>query len=167
MSSNVANMVGAYFITRVTMKNSTNVSPGKDFASLARIFLSGLCGVMVVFLAGGCATTSSTPVVDEATGAPVLTYKSDVAPILKANCTACHGGLVAQKGLKLSSLDKIMAGGESGPAVVPGSPQSSLLYTALLHPVADVRHMPPVASEKTLTAAEIATIRTWIENGAN
>lgn len=97
-------------------------------------------------------------------GAP--SYAIDVAPILKQNCTSCHGGLVANKGLRLSSLSKIYKGGESGPAVVPGAPRSSPLYTALLYPVSDVRHMPPAATNPQLTAAQKQTISRWIAAGA-
>jgi hypothetical protein len=47
--------------------------------------------------------------------------------------------------------------------VVPGDPDSSLLYSALLDPVGNTRAMPP---DFPLEACEVAAVRVWIEQGA-
>lgn len=94
-------------------------------------------------------------------------YKADIAPLLKQKCSTCHGFLIAEKGLRLNSLANLFKGGESGPAVVPGAPQNSPLYTALLLPSTDVRHMPPLAAGPGLDDGQKALIRDWIVAGAN
>ncbi len=125
---------------------------------------------LVLLLAGGCTTAPDSGAASAAGGpagsggAP--TYAVEVAPILKEKCSACHGRLIGQKGLKLHTLAAVMKGGDSGPAVVPGSPESSPLYSALSLPDADPRHMPPLAGGQPLSSAEIATLRAWIAAGA-
>lgn len=94
-----------------------------------------------------------------------VTFKKHVQPVLKAKCAKCHGFLVRQKGLRLSSVKTILKGGESGPAAVAGKPEESLIVKAWSYPAADVRRMPPVAEKNDLTAAEKALIEAWIRGG--
>ena len=54
-------------------------------------------------------------------------FAQDVLPILERKCVVCHHGDGAQNGLRLGSAAGLIAGGESGPAVVPRDPESSLL----------------------------------------
>jgi hypothetical protein len=51
----------------------------------------------------------------------------DVIPILLRHCTACHGRHRTEAGLDLRSKAAMLAGGKSGPALVPGKPDESLL----------------------------------------
>ena len=55
----------------------------------------------------------------------------------------------------------MLTGGKRGPAIVPGNAEQSLLYKALARQ-GDLQ-MPP---DKALAAAEVAVIRTWINQGA-
>ena len=96
----------------------------------------------------------------QASGEP--SYEQDVRPIFKANCFHCHGEGEELKGnLDLRLRRLIVLGGESGPAVVPGNPDDSLLFQ---HVSSD--QMPPEEVEKRLTADEIAVIGRWIKSGA-
>ncbi|MEX0679161.1 MAG: PSD1 and planctomycete cytochrome C domain-containing protein [Pirellulales bacterium] len=89
-----------------------------------------------------------------------LTYEQHVRPILKANCFRCHGGEGETKGdLDLRLRRLIAAGGESGPAIVPGNRQESLLYQRVR-----AGEMPP--TDRKLTPAEVALIGDWIDAGA-
>lgn len=89
-------------------------------------------------------------------------FEQDVRPILKANCFRCHGeGAELKAGLDLRLRRFIVKGGESGPAVVPGDPDESVLYQ---HIAAD--QMPPEEVEKRLTADEVDLIGRWIKSGA-
>ena len=89
-------------------------------------------------------------------------FEQDVRPILKANCFRCHGeGAELKAGLDLRLRRFIVRGGESGPAVVPGDPDESVLYQ---HIAAD--QMPPEEVEKRLTADEVDLIGRWIKSGA-
>src|SRR5215217_3362965 len=62
-------------------------------------------------------------------------FESKVRPILANNCYTCHTG-AQSGGLRLDSREAILRGGKSGPAVVPGSPEQSLLIqaTSYTHP---------------------------------
>ena len=90
-----------------------------------------------------------------------VSFSRDVLPVLARKCTHCHQGDAAQRGLRLSSAAEIRQGGLSGPAVVPGSPESSLLFKQVSGtPPA----MPPAGD--LLTEEEIDLLRTWIAAGA-
>ena len=58
-------------------------------------------------------------------------YLGDVKPLLKHKCYACHGALKQRAGLRLDTGLSILKGGESGPSVVPGNPDDSLLIQVL------------------------------------
>ncbi|MFZ4574925.1 MAG: c-type cytochrome domain-containing protein [Phycisphaerales bacterium] len=84
-----------------------------------------------------------------------------VSRILAAKCVSCHGPDKRKGGLALHSIDAIMTGGDTGPAVVMGSPEDSELMVRLLLPIDDEDHMPP-AKKQQLSAEEIQTIEGWI-----
>jgi mono/diheme cytochrome c family protein len=92
-----------------------------------------------------------------ASAAERLTYEQQVRPLLRTHCFHCHGEAgekQAEPGLRLRRW--IVAGGESGPAVVPGQPADSLL----LQRVAS-GEMPP-GEDQHLPADDVALIRRWI-----
>ncbi|MFT5467284.1 MAG: putative membrane protein [Verrucomicrobiales bacterium] len=98
-----------------------------------------------------------------AAGADEVSFKT-VSPIFKAKCTACHG-LIPQGKLKLNSLKNVLKGGQNGKAVIPGDADGSLMVKQFFLPLEAKTHMPPMGA-KQLTAAEIATIKAWIDAGA-
>ena len=59
---------------------------------------------------------------------PLLTFEADVRPIFRASCWQCHGEKTLKGELDLRSLAGILKGGESGPVIVPGKPDESLLF---------------------------------------
>jgi hypothetical protein len=81
--------------------------------------------------------------------------------VFEAKCAACHGP-AQMSGLDLRERDTILKGGKRGPAVVPGKADESLLYKAVRRE-GDLQ-MPP--GKAALTAAEVNTIRDWINAGA-
>ena len=83
------------------------------------------------------------------------------AGILEKRCTSCHGETTSMSGLKLTGRESILKGGTRGPALKPGNPADSLLLQAVLH--TGKLAMPPGPK---LPDDEIATLRTWIEKGA-
>jgi Protein of unknown function (DUF1553)/Protein of unknown function (DUF1549)/Planctomycete cytochrome C len=92
--------------------------------------------------------------------APGPTFNAHVRPIFKAFCTPCHGESEKLKGgLDLRLRRLAVQGGDSGPAVVAGKPEASLL----LRRVRD-GEMPP--GKKKLARADIEVLRTWIASGA-
>ncbi|MBI1900151.1 MAG: hypothetical protein HYS13_03415 [Planctomycetia bacterium] len=60
-------------------------------------------------------------------------FETSVRPLLVANCHECHGRRKQEAKLRLDSCEAVLAGGETGPAVIPGDPKSSLLISAVQH----------------------------------
>ena len=111
-------------------------------------------------LAAGCSfliATISLRAADPVAAPPTF---ADLEPILKQHCTKCHAGEKPKAGLDLSGPTTLAKGGESGPAVVPGHPDRSLLVQM----IAD-GSMPP-EDEPKLPADKLELIRRWVVTGA-
>lgn len=94
-------------------------------------------------------------------------FYRDVFPFLKANCIACHNKTTAKAGLNMETPEWMIKGGDSGPGIVPGKSAESLIVEASLHE-GDLE-MPPEKNKSgavKLTEAEIALLKTWIDQGA-
>jgi mono/diheme cytochrome c family protein len=92
-------------------------------------------------------------------------YTQQVQPVLQENCFKCHShsGDKIKGGLVLDSLDGLLTGGDSGPAIVPGDVEKSLLIKAVRYTDPDLQ-MPP--KDKKLSAEQIAAIEQWVKDGA-
>ena len=88
-------------------------------------------------------------------------FEKSVRPVLAENCFNCHSDRKQKAGLRLDSRQAMLTGGESGPAIVPGHPEQSLLLKALHY--RDDLKMPPKGQ---LPAEHIAALTTWIKQGA-
>jgi hypothetical protein len=90
-------------------------------------------------------------------------FEKQVRPLLVEQCLKCHGdGPKLKGGLDLTSRAGLLKGGDSGPAVVSGSPEKSLLIKAIGYQLDDIR-MPP---EGKLEPQAIALLSDWIRMGA-
>src|SRR5437764_10371688 len=69
-------------------------------------------------------------------------FADHVKPLLDANCIKCHGGEKTKGGLKLTSRQSILKGGDTGPAVSTDQPDQSLLLKAIGYADPDLQ-MPP------------------------
>jgi hypothetical protein len=98
----------------------------------------------------------------EPTAAGVAFFENKVRPLLAERCYECHGTKEQNSDLRLDTWEGIFKGGETGPAVVAGKPEQSLLITAVGYQAADLQ-MPP---EKKLPAAEVAVLTEWVKMGA-
>jgi len=88
-------------------------------------------------------------------------FETHVRPILKQHCFHCHGEEEhAESGLDVRLVRLLTAGGDSGPAIVAGKPDESLLYQRLRDD-----EMPPDEASQ-LADDEIRAIRDWIAAGA-
>src|SRR5438067_1996083 len=96
--------------------------------------------------------------------ATTVDFARDIQPILERRCQACHGLTNATKGLRLDQRAAAMQGGESGPAIIPGNSERSLIIRRLLG-LDGLSRMPK--SGDPLTADQIALIRSWIDQGAH
>jgi hypothetical protein len=90
-----------------------------------------------------------------------LFFERSVRPLLAAKCWECHSGESPEAGLRLDAWDTMVAGGDRGPAVVPGKPAESLLITAIHY--ADGPQMPP---DGKLRDQDIEVLIEWIKRGA-
>ncbi|MGV3486868.1 MAG: c-type cytochrome domain-containing protein [Planctomycetaceae bacterium] len=96
------------------------------------------------------------------TEAEVVTYKDQIAPILRKHCGSCHNADEAKSDLNLMTYSTLMAGGSSGEAIAPGSADQSLLYRLVTH---QEEPAMPLRQPK-LADSDLALIAKWIERGA-
>jgi hypothetical protein len=97
-----------------------------------------------------------------ATSADLDFFERKVRPVLVESCGSCHSGAKTRGGLSLGSRAGALRGGDSGPAVVPGDPERSLLLKAVRHATAELK-MPPKGK---LSDAVVADLTTWVRRGA-
>jgi mono/diheme cytochrome c family protein len=92
-------------------------------------------------------------------------FTKQVQPIFQEHCFKCHSHSSdkIKGGLVLDSLDGMLTGGDSGPALVPGDVEKSLLVKAIRYKDEDLQ-MPP--KDKKLSDAQIAAIEQWVKDGA-
>jgi len=90
-------------------------------------------------------------------------FARDIQPILQANCYECHGPQKTKAHLRLDSPAGIARGGETGPVIVPGKSEQSLIVRRILGLDGDDR-MPKDGDP--LPPAHLALIRSWIDQGA-
>jgi uncharacterized membrane protein len=93
-------------------------------------------------------------------------YRDKIIPILKTKCYNCHSASKKKGSLRLDSEDFIKKGGKNGRIVSLGNPNKSTLFTHLILPEDDDKHMPPKGKTQ-LTKNEISTIYSWIKKGAS
>jgi mono/diheme cytochrome c family protein len=87
-------------------------------------------------------------------------FENNIRPILANNCYSCHGDATSG-GLKLDSREALLKGGEHGPVLVPGSPEKSLIITAV-HQSTSLK-MPKGGK---LSSQEVADLTEWVKRGA-
>lgn len=93
--------------------------------------------------------------------ADVEFFETKVRPVFARNCYACHTKTKVA-GLQMDTREGLLKGGDTGPAIVPGDPDKSLLIKAIRHE--DERLAMPKGGK--LKPQEIADIATWIQKGA-
>jgi cytochrome c553 len=88
-------------------------------------------------------------------------FEKEIRPLLATRCQKCHGEKKAESGLRLTSRESLLAGGELGKTIVPGKPDESRLIEAVGY--RGELNMPP---DGKLSAGEIEKLRRWISLGA-
>lgn len=84
-------------------------------------------------------------------------FTRDVLPIFEAKCLRCHGEKKRDGKLDMRTLDALLKGGVTSPAIKPGNAQKSLLIE-LLH----YNEMPPKKETPRVTKEELELLRRWI-----
>ena len=109
---------------------------------------------------------------EEATLSSGLTKGGEVSEaevmvgILNVKCISCHGRIKQEAGLDLRSRESLLRGGHSGPAMVPGRPDQSLLVRRVAAAEMPPKELVKEAKLIPVTAAELGTLRRWIAAGA-
>jgi len=117
-----------------------------------------LCGIVAALLPVLALGGDPTP-------AQVEFFENKVRPVLADNCYKCHS-VSSEKlkgGLLLDSREGLLKGGNSGPAIVSGKPDESLLIRAVRYTDPDLE-MPPKG--KKLSPQQIADLEAWVKMGA-
>ena len=93
-------------------------------------------------------------------------FNQVISPILDSKCVKCHNTGKSKGNLMLSSIDKILLGGEKGQIIKLNSSVDSRLYTYLNLPIDDEMHMPPYGNSQ-LNDNEKELIKLWIDEGSD
>ncbi len=111
----------------------------------------------------GSAAYAQPPHIDEEESDRLRFFEAKIRPVLVQHCLECHGdSTVLQGGLSLETRDAWLRGGDSGPAIVPGAPEESLLWQAVSYRDSHLE-MPP---DGQLPANVLADLQRWIADGA-
>jgi hypothetical protein len=89
-------------------------------------------------------------------------FELNIRPVLAGTCFKCHGDKKTSHGLRVDSREALLRGGDSGPAIVPGDPERSLLMQAIQYAHDDLK-MPP---DKRLPDRVVADFAAWVKQGA-
>jgi mono/diheme cytochrome c family protein len=117
-------------------------------------------------LALGLATTlCASAAEDNLDPAQVEFFENKIRPVLAESCYNCHSqkSEKVKGGLFLDTKDGLLAGGDNGPAIVPGDPDKSLLIKAVRYNDPNLQ-MPP--KDKKLSSEQIADLEAWVKMGA-
>jgi hypothetical protein len=92
-------------------------------------------------------------------------FENRIRPIFVNNCYKCHSRQAdkPKANLSLESRESILKGGDSGPAIVPGDPNRSLLIKAVRYTDPDLQ-MPP--KDQPLSSQQVADLESWVKIGA-
>jgi mono/diheme cytochrome c family protein len=100
----------------------------------------------------------------QATASAAMT-EHQIIPLLLLRCTACHGGRRREADLDLRTRAGMLKGGKSGPAVVPGKPEESLLVRRIHAEEMPPRRLLVSVSVKPMEGGELKKLEAWIAAG--
>ena len=100
-------------------------------------------------------------------GAEIDFFERHVRPVLVESCYSCHSAEAEKSkgGLRVDTAEALLAGGDSGPSIVPGAPENSLLIKAILY-TDDEPRMPPESKGGKLPIEAIRALTEWVAMGA-
>ena len=126
--------------------------------------LVGFCSVAALL-----AQLRPVPAAKPASAPTSLSFNEHIQPILADNCYSCHGLDAGSRKaeLRLDRFEHATAKRKDGPpAVIPGKPDESPLIQRI-ETKDEKKIMPPPEAHKTLSPAQIATLRRWVAEGAH
>lgn len=102
---------------------------------------------------------------DDVASNRAVDYQRDIKPLLAKSCTACHGALKQESGLRLDTRNAAVKGGDTGAVISVGKANESALIERVT--AEGDERMPPEGEGEALTAKEVALLKSWIDAGAN
>ena len=121
-------------------------------------------GALAKGKAAGPKAAARAPVETPVTADQARFFESKIRPVLMTKCVACHSSKAEKLkgGLLVDTREGLRKGGDTGPAIVPGDPDGSLLITAIRYKDEDLK-MPPKAK---LPDEVVADFERWVTMGA-
>jgi hypothetical protein len=135
-------------------------SPARFFLRVALIF-----GVVSLMGLGNAAVTPRS--VAEIQHSGLVDFQKEILPMMKNHCLACHNRSSAKAGLILETPADMLKGGDSGPALIAGRGEASLLFKVAAHQEEPI--MPPANNKSAasdLSSEQLGLLRLWIDQGA-
>ena len=129
-------------------------------------FLPPTCWLGCVLVSAWAAAQTPIPIAAVSRPEPVR-FNTDVLPILRQKCLACHSASEREGELVLETPATMLKGGDTGPAVIAGNGNESLLLKLASH--SGEPFMPPPDNDvaaKPLTSEELGLLKLWIDQGA-
>jgi mono/diheme cytochrome c family protein len=121
---------------------------------------------LVPVLSGAMASPAPiAPAAQPISAADLEFFEARIRPVLTDRCYKCHSRLAdkIKGGFMLDTREGMLHGGDTGPAIVPGKPDDSLIIDAISYKDADLQ-MPPKGDK--LSDQQVADITEWIRRGA-
>src|SRR5215204_3522135 len=150
---------GAMFIETVAMKLATSVGAA-CFLGSNGLPLHALCKTLiaVTFLSVSAVAVAATDIAGQEF------FEKSIRPLFVERCYECHSAQSKKLkgGLKVDTLEDLLKGGDTGPAIVAGDAEASLLIKAVRWSDPDVE-MPP---KNKLKPEQIAALEKWVKMGA-
>jgi len=121
---------------------------------------------LLILTAIGCSDMGTDPSTPTSQNSPVQTqevsFQNHVRPIFQSfGCASCHGG---SGGLTVTTVAQLLKGGDHGPAIVAGKPESSILISKLSASPPFGSRMPQGGPYLADSVAQV--VRLWITQGA-
>lgn len=112
-----------------------------------------------------CLVLGASSFAAEPTRAQLDFFENKIRPIFANNCYKCHSQQAqrVKGGLLLDTREGLLQGGDTGPAIVPGNPEKSLLVQAVRYTNPDLQ-MPPKGEK--LSESQVADLVAWVQMGA-
>ncbi len=148
-----------YLLPVLRTSPSKGAAKRPPFSLFAGILCDGnLSGVSrcLVSLAASLALTTSVGAAPD--------YLRDIKPLLARQCVLCHGPTAKKGDLLLDTARGALAGGQHGPAVVPGKPDASLILKVVTGTHSEIGRMP--MKRPPLDSTQTQLLRDWIAAGA-
>ena len=121
----------------------------------------GVLAGSLAFVAYSATAQQNPPKAVTPTAEQITFFETKIRPVLADNCLSCHGRATQLGGLRLDSAAALLKGGDSGPAILPGDPNKSLLILAIRQ--TGSLKMPQGGK---LGPNEVSNLEAWVKMGA-